>query len=74
MEPKFATIETWLSLTGLGRSKTYYLLADGTLRAIKAGKRTLIDVEHGLAWLRSQPAAEVRCIRARKLPASALAA
>ena len=71
MEPKFATIETWLALTGLGRSKTYYLLAEGTLRAIKAGKRTLIDVEHGLAWLRSQPAAEVHCNRSRKLPALA---
>jgi hypothetical protein len=69
MTPAFATIETWTALSGLGRSKTYYLLADGTLRAIKAGKRTLIDVEHGMAWLRAQPAAEVRCNRSRKLAA-----
>ena len=55
METKFATIGTWTEMTGIGRTTTYGLLTDGTLRAVKAGGRTLIDVEHGLAWLRSQP-------------------
>lgn len=59
--PKYATVDNWTALSGLGRSSTYYLLAQQKLRAIKAGRRTLIDVDHGLAWLASQPAADIRC-------------
>lgn len=66
MQPKFATIENWTALSGLGRTKSYHLISQGKLRAIKAGKRTLIDVDAGLAWLNSQPAADIRCGRARR--------
>ena len=59
VSPKYATISTWRELTGQSRTSTYEALADGKLRAIKLGKRTLIDVEHGLAWLRSLPAAQI---------------
>jgi hypothetical protein len=41
----------------MSRTATYYALGRGDLRAIKIGNRTLIDVEAGLAWLRSLPSA-----------------
>lgn len=61
--PKYATVDNWTALSGLGRSSTYYLLAQQKLRAIKAGRRTLIDVDHGLAWLAAQPIANITCKR-----------
>jgi hypothetical protein len=42
----------------MGRSVVYEALARGDLRAVKCGARTLIDVDHGLAWLRSLPPAK----------------
>ena len=66
MQPQFATIENWSAMTGLGRTHVYHLLSAGHLRAVKAGRRTLIDVEHGLAWMRSRPAAEIHCTPARR--------
>jgi excisionase family DNA binding protein len=51
-------------MTGLGRTKTYYLIAEGHLRAIKVGKRTLVDVTQGLAYLHAQPAAQIHAKRA----------
>jgi excisionase family DNA binding protein len=64
MERAFATIGTWTQMTGIGRTTTYGLLTDGKLRAVKAGGRTLIDVDHGLAWLRSQPTVKISIKRA----------
>ena len=58
--PARATVEGWLTLSGMGRSATYEALGRGDLRAIKLGTRTLIDVPHGLAWLNSLPPATVR--------------
>lgn len=34
-------------------------IARGELRAVKDGRRTLVDVEHGLARMRSLPAAKL---------------
>lgn len=69
MQAQFATIEKWSEMTGLGRTKTYYLLGEGKLSAIKAGRRTLIDVAAGMAWLKAQPAAQIRCTRAQRAAA-----
>ena len=44
----------------MSRTGTYHALGRGDLKAVKVGSRTLIDVEAGLAWLRAQPAAQVR--------------
>jgi hypothetical protein len=44
----------------MSRTGTYNALAQGWLRAIKQGAKTLIDVDHGLEWLRSQPEATFR--------------
>ena len=63
MQPTYASIQDWLKISGLGRTTIYHLLAEGKLRAVKAGTRTLIDVEHGLAWLTAQPAADIKCVR-----------
>src|SRR5690242_4619844 len=71
--PKYGPLQTWLALSGLGRSKTYELLGNGTLRAVKVGKRLLIDVEHGLATLDALPAAEIRVGRPRKAASNSLA-
>jgi hypothetical protein len=63
--PKYATIENWLVISGMGRRSTYDELGRGNLKAIKVGARTLIDVEAGLAWLRSRPPAVIRAPRPR---------
>ncbi len=44
----------------MGRSTTYEAIGAGHLRARKLGARTLIDVAHGLDWLNTLPAADVR--------------
>jgi hypothetical protein len=69
MEPKFATIDGWCALTGMGRRVVYDLLGTGDLKAVKVGARTLVDCEHGLAYLRSCPAAVI----ARPKPRNAAA-
>ena len=56
-EPKYAPLPQWCALSGMTRTASYAALSAGHLRAIKqpGGRRTLIDVEAGIAWLRSQP-------------------
>ena len=56
-EPKYTPIPHWCLISGMTRTATYGALAQGYLRAIKqpGGRRTLIDVEHGMAWLHRQP-------------------
>jgi excisionase family DNA binding protein len=57
--PKFATISRACDITGLGRSTIYKLAGNGTLRLVKAGGRTLLDVEHCLAWMATLPLATI---------------
>lgn len=56
---KYATISGWREMTGMSRTGIYEAIGRGDLRAIKLGTRTLIDVEHGLAWMASLPAAQI---------------
>jgi hypothetical protein len=58
--PKFAPLPQWCAISGMSRTATYNALGRGDLKAIKIGSRTLLDVDTGLAWLRSLPAAQVR--------------
>ena len=58
--PKFAPVQQWCAMSGMSRTSTYNALGRGDLKAIKVGTRTLLDVEAGLAWLRAQPAAQIR--------------
>jgi hypothetical protein len=48
----------------MSRTATYNALGRGDLKAIKVGSRTLIDVDAGLAWLRSLPSAQIRAPKA----------
>jgi hypothetical protein len=64
--PKFATIEDWGVISGMRRRVTYEKLGSGDLKAIKCGARTLIDVEHGLTYLRSLPPVKIRASRQRE--------
>ena len=57
--PNFVSIPNWVRRTGISRSKTYELLAAGELSARKVGRRTLIDLKAGLAWLDEQPAPKI---------------
>jgi len=61
--PKFATIEDWCTISGMSRRVTYDKMGTAELQAVKVGGRTLIDVEAGLAWLRSRPPAVIRAPR-----------
>jgi hypothetical protein len=58
MQPKFVTIEGWFLLSNMCRSRTYVLIKSGALRAVKEGRRTLIDVDQGLEYMRSLPQAD----------------
>ena len=62
--PKFALLPQWCALSGMSRTATYNALGRGDLKAIKVGSRTLLDVEAGLAWLRSLPPAQIRAPKA----------
>jgi hypothetical protein len=64
--PKFVSICDWQKISGMSRRVSYEKLGTGELRAIKIGSRTLIDVEFGMAWLRSRPAAVIRAPRDRQ--------
>jgi hypothetical protein len=62
---KYATIPDWITISGMRRTGIYEALGQGKLRAIKINNRTLIDVEHGLAWLASLPTADITTGRRR---------
>jgi hypothetical protein len=58
--PVFCTIDRWGELSGMSRRATYEAIARGDLIAIKRGSQTLIDCDHGFAWLRSLPRAQIK--------------
>lgn len=53
--PKYMPIAEWCNFSGLKLTSTYEALKRRDLTAIKIGRRTLIDVAAGLAWLASRP-------------------
>ncbi len=54
LEPVFGTIAEWRRISGMGQTSVYAALKRGDLKAIKLGRRTLIDIQAGLNWLRMQ--------------------
>ena len=58
--PKYAPIADWCAISGMGRTKVYEEAGRGNLKLVKLGGRTLVDVEHGLKWLGTLPAATIR--------------
>jgi hypothetical protein len=63
---KYGTVDEWVRDSGMGRTSTYAALAAKRFRAIKSGKRTLIDYDSGFAYLDSLPDAEIRTLTARQ--------
>jgi excisionase family DNA binding protein len=51
--PEAYTVETFCKIFGVGRSFTYELFKAGTLRPVKAGRRTLIPADQARDWFRS---------------------
>ncbi|KAL2051022.1 hypothetical protein ABVK25_008768 [Lepraria finkii] len=52
----YLTIPAACATAGLGRSSIYDALKAGHVRAVKAGKRTLIETDSLRGWLASLPA------------------
>jgi predicted DNA-binding transcriptional regulator AlpA len=44
MQPRYASIRDVNQTYGFGRTTTYRLLSEGTLKGVKLGKRTLLDM------------------------------
>jgi hypothetical protein len=66
IRPAYCSIDHWSALTDMSRRSVYDALGRGDLRAIKVGSKTLVDVEFGMNWLRSRPAAVIRAPRERQ--------
>jgi hypothetical protein len=63
--PLYCSIGDWVKISGLSRSVVYELLGRGAINAVKFNSKTLIDVQSGLAYLRSLPRAEITTGRRR---------
>jgi excisionase family DNA binding protein len=57
--PRYAPIPRAIEITGLGRSTIYKLAGQGKLRLIKAGGRTLVDMDHAMQWMATLPPANI---------------
>lgn len=57
--PRYAPIPQASKLIGLGRSTIYKLAGERKLRLVKAGGRTLVDVDHAMEWLSTLPLANI---------------
>ena len=55
ISPRALSISQFCRLHSVGRTFTYEEIAAGRLRAVKAGRRTLIPCEAAEAWLASLP-------------------
>jgi excisionase family DNA binding protein len=53
LPPLTVTVPTALSISGLGRSKLYELLAKGDIQSVRIGRRRLINFESLKAFLTS---------------------
>ena len=54
------SVDDTLRASGLGRTTLYGLLAAGEIRAVKAGRRTLVDMESLRTYLARLPAITYR--------------
>ncbi len=64
IDPLAVPIAEAVTFSGMSRSAVYRELANGNLRAVKAGSRTLVLVESIRAYLASLPAATFRPAKA----------
>lgn len=64
MEKLLCTIPEATVLAGVSRSFLYSLLSDGSIRAVKAGRKTLVDVSSLTTWAASLPLATFKPLTA----------
>jgi len=57
--PRYAPIPRAIEITGLSRSFIYLLAGQGKLRLVKAGGRTLVDMDHAMQWMATLPLANI---------------
>ena len=57
--PPYSSIATACELLGLSRSTLYELAARGSIRVIKVGGRSVVDIDRALAWMASLPPAQI---------------
>jgi excisionase family DNA binding protein len=60
MEKLLVSIPDAIKITGLSRSSLYERLSDSSIRAVKAGRKTLISVESLKSWAASLPPASFK--------------
>lgn len=60
MEKLLVSIPEAARLCGLSRSGLYERLADGSIRAVKAGRKTLVDVASLKSFVASLPTAQFK--------------
>jgi excisionase family DNA binding protein len=56
--PQFVTVREAMRMVPTGHSKFYELLAEGKMRAVKHGRRTLIEVASIRRYLEALPSAK----------------
>jgi excisionase family DNA binding protein len=60
MHKRAFSISEFCSLYAVGRTKAYAEISSGRLRAVKAGRRTLIPEDSAEAWLAALPDSKKR--------------
>ena len=63
-ESAWTNLQGWCALTGMSDGAVYNAISRGDLEAKKLGKRVMINVRQGLAWLDSLPPANINLARA----------
>lgn len=54
------TVEEYAAVSGIGRTKVFEAIKTGMLKARKVGRRTIIEHDDGVAFLKSLPVREVQ--------------
>lgn len=54
IEPEWLSVNDLMTLTGLGRTKCYELVASGELEAIKVGRAVRVSKVSYIGWTRRQ--------------------
>jgi excisionase family DNA binding protein len=66
--PRYTSINTACDILGFGRSKLYELAGEGSIRIVKVGGRSLVDIEAALAWMATLPVASIAPLRKAAQP------
>jgi excisionase family DNA binding protein len=57
--PLYASTTRACDLLGIGKTKLYAFAGDGLIRIVKAGGKSLVDMEQARAWMASLPTASI---------------